>query len=155
MWMGGRRVRQARRPFPSARRKTARTAVRGGAPKVEFDLDDLRDLARIGCTNETMSSLLKVGKRTLQRRIADTPAVAEAIQEGRATMERSLRTAQLRNALSGNPTMQIWLGKQLLGQRDVRAVELTGGDGGPLEVSAELRPVLEEKIAEFIKSRRS
>lgn len=135
-----------------ARRKT--TSRKGGAPKVQFDLSGLTDLARIGCTNETMAHLLGVGKATLQRRIADTPAVADAIAEGRAGMERSLRTAQLRNALGGNATMQIWLGKQVLGQRDIRAVELTGSDGGPLELQADLEPILREKLAEFIKSRR-
>jgi len=30
----------------------------------------------------------------------------------------SLRRAQIKTALDGNPTMQIWLGKQYLGQHD-------------------------------------
>ena len=49
--------------------------------------------------------------------------------------------------------MQIWLGKQLLGQRDIRAIELTGTDGGPMEMQADLGPVLEAKLSEFIKNR--
>ena len=60
----------------------------------------------------------------------------------------------MRSALGGNATMQIWLSKQWLGMRDVRAVELTGSDGAPLELNTELRPILEEKLAEFLRSRR-
>ena len=37
--------------------------------------------------------------------------------------------------------------------RDVRAVELTGSGGAPLEVSSELDPILEQKLDEFLRSR--
>ena len=135
------------------RRKPAKGS-KGGAPKVEFDLDSLRTLASKGNTNQTIATILKVSKRTLQSRIADTAEVAQAIADGRASVENDLRTWQLSSAKGGNATMQIWLGKQILGQRDVRAVELTGGDGGPLEVDHGLRPALEAKLAEFVRSRR-
>jgi hypothetical protein len=42
--------------------------------------------------------------------------------EGKA----SLRRAQWKTALDGNPTMQIWLGKQNLGQRDNQDIAMTG-----------------------------
>jgi hypothetical protein len=145
---------RTRRPGSAkpTRRKAAKGSV-GGKPKVEFDLDELEKLARVGCTNQTMAAILDVGKATLQRRIADTPAVQAAIANGRATMERGLRQAQLATALRGNATMQIWLGKQVLGQRDVRAVEVSGVDGAPLELGVDLRPVLMEKLARLIQSR--
>jgi hypothetical protein len=38
--------------------------------------------------------------------------------KGREDVKMSLRRAQLQLALNGNPTMLIWLGKQLLGQQD-------------------------------------
>ena len=44
--------------------------------------------------------------------------------EGKA----SLRKAQFNNALAGNATMQIWLGKQFLGQRDLKEIQ-TPPDG--------------------------
>jgi hypothetical protein len=124
---------------------------------VVFDLEDLEELASKGNSNETIARLLKVSKATLQRRIADSPQVADAIAQGRARVEDKLRTVQLETAyavgLPGSATLQIWLGKQLLGQRDVRAVEVSGANGGPLELQADLRPVLEDKLAKFIKSR--
>lgn len=135
----------------AARKKRGRRQP--GKPRIEFDLEDLKKLAQVGCSNQTMASLLGVSKATLQRRIADTPEVAQTIEDGRSSMERNLRVAQLRSAVGGNATMQIWLGKQLLGQRDIRAIELTGTDGGPMEMQADLGPVLEAKLSEFIKNR--
>lgn len=149
-----RQAASTRRPgsAKAARKKPAKGS-KGGKPRVTFDLEELTALARVGCSNDTMSSILGVHKATLQRRIADTEAVRKAIADGRALMERGLRQAQLATALRGNATMQIWLGKQTLGQRDVRAVEVSGANGGPLEFQADLRPVLEEKLAKYIKMR--
>jgi hypothetical protein len=33
--------------------------------------------------------------------------------------------------------MGVWLGKQFLGQRDVTPVELSGANGGPLQITLE------------------
>lgn len=126
----------------------------GGKPKVEFDLGSLRKLAAAGNTNRTSAAILEVSEATLQARIADTPEVAAAVAQGRAELEKDLRAAQKKYALAGNGTMLVWLGKQILGQRDVRAVELTGQDGAPMELQAELRPVLEQKLVEFLRNRR-
>jgi hypothetical protein len=39
-------------------------------------------------------------------------------EKGREDLKQSLRMAQIKAALAGNPTMLIWLGKNLLGQSD-------------------------------------
>jgi hypothetical protein len=36
---------------------------------------------------------------------------------------------------NGNGTMGIWLGKQLLGQRDTVTTELVGSGGGPIQLA--------------------
>ena len=38
---------------------------------------------------------------------------------------------------AGNASIAIWLGKQLLGQRDITPVELSGRDGNPVKFSLE------------------
>jgi hypothetical protein len=38
---------------------------------------------------------------------------------------------------AGNATMGVWLGKQLLGQRDVTPIELTGANGSEIKFSME------------------
>jgi len=39
---------------------------------------------------------------------------------------------------AGNATMAVWLGKQLLGQRDV----ITAEHGGPIQAAGQLRDVM-------------
>ena len=58
-----------------------------------------------------------------------TPVITFAKEVGKA----SLRSAQFKAALAGNATMLIWMGKQLLGQRDKLDHEVTGKDGGPIQ----------------------
>ena len=156
---GGARKATARRKGSVAAGRRKQPGGKGGVPEVEFDLDDLEEMAALGIPNERMARLLHISKATLQHAVSDTPEVEDAIEMGRARLDRSLRTAQVRTGLSigtpGSATMLIWLGKNLLGQRDVRAVEVTGADGGPLELQADLRPVLQEKLEEFIRSRRA
>ena len=104
-------------PRPKAPKKT-------GRPPVEIPEETVRILAKVGCTTTEIAAELKVDRRTLQRRFAAT--IKEAKEAGRT----SLRRAQWRVALKGNPTMLIWLGKNELGQKD--RAELTGPDDGPL-----------------------
>ena len=146
--------RQARRKKRVGSSKSARVAGSRSKPKVEFDLEDLERWAAIGCTPEDMAPALGVAPSTLYKHMAENPAVQRAIDDGRATMRRNLRTAQLRAAIAGNPTMMIWLGKQELSQVDRKAVEVTGADGGPLEFQSDLVPVLERKLEQFIRSKR-
>ena len=62
---------------------------------------------------------------------------AEVMKRGRAKGRISVRRAQMRLVEAGNPTMIIWMAKQLLGQRDVTPVEVTGPSGGPVALSME------------------
>lgn len=68
----------------------------------------------VGCTLNEIAHITGVSPDTLARRFAD------AIKKGRAQVAMSLRRKQIELALkgNGNATMLIWLGKQLLGQRD-------------------------------------
>ena len=97
-----------------------------GRPQAEIDLAKLEALGEIQCTLDEASAVLGVGHATLERRLASDPAVAGAYERGKAKGRASLRRLQYQGAVAGNPTMLIWLGKQLLGQRDtldVRADE--------------------------------
>ena len=58
--------------------------------------------------------------------------LVQAIENGRANGRQTLRRLQWQAANEGNSTMLVWLGKQLLGQRD--KTELTGADGGPMQM---------------------
>ncbi len=86
--------------------------------------------ASIGCDYAEMGALVGIGERHMRTRVAADPELAEAVERGKAMGRATLRRMQWDGAKAGNPTMLIWLGKQLLGQRDRH--ELTGEDGGAI-----------------------
>jgi len=83
-----------------------------GRPKIEINEDQLEKLASILCTMEEMASFFGCSVDTLERNFADT------IKKGKDKGRMSLRRLQFEKAQSGNTTMLIWLGKQMLGQKD-------------------------------------
>lgn len=84
---------------------------RGPTKRVVFD-DDVYKLAAMGCTNREIAVWFDCDEDTLKRNFASI------IAKGREDMKQRLRQAQIRLALSGNATMLIWLGKNILGQSD-------------------------------------
>ena len=88
-----------------------------GRPWKVFDLDLVRTLAGIGCTDEELAAALKTTTETIRKRKHDDPEFVEAYREGWADVRQSLRRLQLRWA-NRSVAMAILLGKQLLGQSD-------------------------------------
>lgn len=85
-----------------------------------IDPHQVRSLAAIGCTDQEIAVALNTSPDTLTRRFR------EQLNNGREECKTSLRRMQWKAAEGGNVTMQIWLGKQLLGQKD--RSDLTSGD---------------------------
>lgn len=92
-----------------------------GRPRLNIDPEQVKLLAGIGCPVDEIALVLGCDKRTLERRYA------AVIETGRADIRKSLRRKQVELALKGDRTMLIWLGKQLLGQRDEQRMEHAGG----------------------------
>ena len=95
-------------------------ASKGGRPRFDFSdkLPLVRKLASIQCTDEEIAAGIGCSQDTLARGRKREPDLDAAILEGRASGRMSLRRAQYRKAMDGNPAMLIWLGKQVLGQRE-------------------------------------
>jgi AraC-like DNA-binding protein len=85
---------------------------KGGRPAIKVDTDLIEKLAAIHCTNKEIAEVLGISIDTLQRNFPDF------LQKGRATGKAKLRRLQWQKAEEGNPTMLIFLGKQILGQKD-------------------------------------
>ena len=83
-----------------------------GRPKKELDTKLIERLSSIFCTNEEIASVVECHADTL----ADN--FSEYLKKGRDQGKTSLRRMQWEKAQSGNTTMLIWLGKQMLGQKD-------------------------------------
>lgn len=99
---------------------------------------------KLGMTHEEMAALCGVTHSVIDRRLSPNPMdhdpeLYAAYHAGRAELAKSLRRAQIESALgkpaktttdpdgstviiekarAGNPVSQIWLGKQILGQKD-------------------------------------
>jgi hypothetical protein len=102
----------------------------GGRPPTPIDLAIVRRAAGLGATVDEIAALLGVPRRTLYDRMEQDPEIQQALDEGRDQGRITLRRLQWQQAEAGNPTMLIWLGKQLLGQRDRHEVEQTGTGAG-------------------------
>lgn len=85
-----------------------------GRPKADIDLKAIEAAASIGCTQEEIGYIVGCSDRTIMRR----EDASEAFQRGHAAMRTSLRRMQWKKAQEGNVAMMIWLGKQILGQKD-------------------------------------
>lgn len=73
---------------------------------------DVYNLAAIGCNDREIARWFDINEDTLRYNFADI------MLKGREDLKNSLRRAQLKVALSGNATMLIWLGKQILNQQE-------------------------------------
>ena len=79
--------------------------------KHNIDTKQLQNLARLGCTNTEIGDFFGCSENTIRR-------YGEYLTKGRAECKMRLRQMQWKSAESGNVTMQIFLGKQVLGQSD-------------------------------------
>lgn len=103
--------------------------AKSGRQQAIIDLPKIEMLAQLSCTMEEIGWHVGAARETIYHWIDVYPEVAEAIERGKANGRISLRRSQFKNALAGNVTMQIWLGKQLLGQRDFPEDVIDTGDG--------------------------
>ena len=85
---------------------------KGGRPRKKIDVNVVKKLAMLHCTQEEIAGFVGVSVDTIQRRFAATIKESEAI--GKTSLKRWMWSA----AENGNITMQIWLSKNILGYSD-------------------------------------
>ncbi len=108
----------------------------------------LSSFGKIGCTREECAAMLGVSRVTLWKFLDENPDLAEALEASLDTGKVTLRRLQWRQAHKGNVTMLIWLGKQLLKQRD----QIDQHDGSARESIEALRIEIERKLARIAES---
>jgi len=114
---------------------------KGGRPRKEIDPADLQSLVRMQCTAAECAAFFEISIDTLDRRIKEMKDEDDVAIEGFADYYKrqaphgkaSLRRLQWASAHRGSVTMQIWLGKQMLDQRDKQDHEFSGPEKGPIE----------------------
>jgi hypothetical protein len=115
--------------------KPKKTGPKGPSkPMTDKAFRQLVELIKIQCTRDEICEVLGMSDTTLTRRIAERKIEGvtnfEALYkkhqgEGKA----SLRRSQWKAAQDGNPTMLVWLGKQVLDQKDRQEVDNKSTDG--------------------------
>jgi hypothetical protein len=101
---------QTSRPNETITIETAGKIV--GRDQVPVPAIDVFKLAAQGCRDTEIADWFGIDSNTLRYNFS-----VELIK-GRETLKQSLRRKQIEVAMSGNPTMLIFLGKNLLGQSD-------------------------------------
>jgi AraC-like DNA-binding protein len=92
----------------------------GGRPPTVIDWTVMDELCGLGCTLDEIAGVFGCDPSTVKRAIKNTWALTftQYWNWKSSGLKVSLRRAQVRLALGGNVLMQMFLGKQLLGQRD-------------------------------------
>ena len=80
--------------------------------KYHIDTEQLQKSAKLGCTNKEMGDFFGCSADLLEKSYSDI------LLKGRAEQKIRLRQLQWKRAENGNVTMQIFLGKNILGQQD-------------------------------------
>lgn len=94
-----------------------------GENKKIVDPKEVEKLASIGMKNSEIADWFGIDDSTLAYNFK------QQLIKGKLNLNQSLRKAQISLALSGNATMLVWLGKNILGQSDN---PLNTDDNGPL-----------------------
>lgn len=96
------------------------TPNKGGRPRKEIDQHTFERLCEVQATLEEIAHVLNVSEDTIERWCKRTYELgfADTYKKFSAWGKTSLRRYQFEAAKKGNPTIQIWLGKQYLGQTD-------------------------------------
>ena len=95
--------------------------ARTGRPRKEIDYEQLKKLCSIQCTEIEIAGFFDVSIDTLCSRIKEEYDItfSEYFKKNSSAGKISLRRNQFKLA-EKNATLSIWLGKQYLGQRDIK-----------------------------------
>lgn len=108
-----------------------------GRPKIELTEEKWKiaeNMAKIQCTGVEIADVMGFSYDTLERRVKARYgcSFAEWHKKYSNHGKTSLRRMQWKSAEEGNVTMQIFLGKNLLGQSEQQAVDVTFENLTPL-----------------------
>jgi hypothetical protein len=119
--MAGKRGRPAKEKLPE------------GRPPIVIDFEELDKLCALQCTQVEICNFFNILEETLAARIKEKTGLSfpEYFTLKRGEGKTSLRRAQFKTAIGDdehqpNPTMQIWLGKNWLDQKDKSEIENKG-----------------------------
>ena len=104
----------------TSKKVTKKSTKKNGPYKTVLDYKKLDAMCAIHCTGEECAAILNIDYDTLNRRLKEEghKGFTDYFRIKGANGKMSLRRKQYDQAMSGNSTMLIWLGKQWLSQTD-------------------------------------
>ena len=105
-----------------------------GRPERIIELEQVRELSEIGCTQVEAAGVLGIGISTFKRRLNDDAEFGRIWEAGRYVLNASLRRMQIAQVKRGSATMAIWLGKIWLGQRETIVTETIVKEEDPVRI---------------------
>lgn len=97
-----------------------------GRPPTTIDYETIEKLAMMQATLDEIASFIGFSREGLRKRRAWDEELVAALEKGQDKGKISLRRLQWEQAQQGDRTMLIWLGKQILGQRDKHEQQIDG-----------------------------
>ena len=98
-----------------------------GRPRKDINWDLFDELCKIQCTEEEICSVLGICIDTLNLRCEEKfgkgYTFSKVFEQKRKGGKSSLRRVQYQKALAGDTTMLVWLGKNLLDQKDKQEID--------------------------------
>lgn len=122
--------------------------VKGDTPaKNKIDKETFEKLCGMWCTLVEIADFFGISEDTLESWCKDTynMTFSEVYKKRSSQGNISLRRWQLKSAEKGNVTMQIWLGKQHLGQKEKVEVDTDKNNGILTELTEALKNVKNNK----------
>ena len=106
-------------------------------PRKELNWDELAKLCAIHATKKEIADWFECSEDTIERRCMEEFGISFAVyyDQKTASGKMSLRRKQYEQAMSGNTTMLLWLGKQYLKQKDKQENEVLIGDSSGVHIS--------------------
>lgn len=115
---------------------------------MKHDWSIIEGLLELRCTAAEVAGFLRISVDALYDACKRDRGMSftELSERYGASGKISLRRAQMQYALEGNGTMLVWLGKQLLGQRDTHEVSVNVAERQPRELT---RAEVERELAQL------
>ena len=114
-----------------------------GRPRIAINWKQVDQMCGVHCTGEEQASILGIDYDTLNSacKREHKKSFSDYYKEKSANGKMSLRRKQYSQAMEGNTTMLIWLGKNWLGQTDKQEIKqeasITGFEVIPDESTSE------------------
>ena len=122
----------------------------GGRPRKEISIAELEKLVALQATAGECASWCNVSEDTIDLRVKEAgyAGFTDFFKRHRGAGQVSLRRKQFETAMTGNPTMLVWLGKDWLDQSDKVVSDNISSDG-----SMSPQPLTDEQLVKEMESR--